>query len=229
MDTQLKGGARLCLLNMALSTALRFCLVARRSLGIIPHQPARSIRWNRRTTSRASSAYSKQEGNALFDILERNKDTEIGKRWNFKDITTIYGYCEQVPLTTFGVYQEYIDRIVNRGEQNLLTADEVVAFAPSSGTTGLMKLVPITQAAIDKFDDADTTLRNLLLSSFFIKESDTLSGKPIQSISRLSESIRELCRGILIATLCRAKLMAFAIVCFSIICSVSVWVEGYIS
>ena len=183
LDTQLKGGARLCLLNMALTTALRCCLVARRSLGIIPRQPARPIRWNRRTTSRAASAYSKQEGNALFDILERNKDTEIGKRWNFEDITTIDGYREQVPLTTYGVYQEYIDRIVNKGEQNLLTADEVVAFAPSSGTTGLMKLVPITQAAIDKFDDADTTLRNLLLSSFFIKESSTPSGMPIQSIS----------------------------------------------
>ena len=64
-----------------------------------------AISWNRRTTSRPASAYSKQEGNALFDILERNKDTEIGKRWNFKDITTIDGYRDQVPLTTFGVYQ----------------------------------------------------------------------------------------------------------------------------
>ena len=207
LDTQLKGGARLCLLNMALTTALRCCLVARRSLGIIPRQPASPIRWNRRTTSRAASAYSKQEGNALFDILERNKDTEIGKRWNFKNTNTVDGYREQVPLTTYGVYQEYINRIVNRGEQNLLTADRVVAFAPSSGTTGLMKLVPITQAAIDKFDDADTTLRNLLLSSFFIKESSTPSACLYKAL--VTESIRELCRGFLLATLCHVKLMAF--------------------
>ena len=156
-----------------------------------------TISWNRRTTSRAASAYSKQESNALFDILERNKVTEIRKRWNFKDITTID------------------------------TADEVVAFAPSSGTTGLMKLVPITQAAIDKFNDADTTLMNLLLSSFFIKENTTPSGMPIQSISIevYKRALQKFPNSYFVP--CEAYGFQPLSACF-FICSVSVWVEGYV-
>ena len=132
---------------------------------------------------RAASVCSQRERNALLDILAKNIDTEIGKRWNFKDIATIDEYCGQVPLTTYDDYRKYIDRIANEGEQNLLTADKVVMFAPSSATTGKMKLIPVTQAAIDKFDNADTTLRNLLLSCFHVKECTTPSGMPIQSIS----------------------------------------------
>ena len=46
---------------------------------------------------RAASVCSQRERNALLDILAKNIDTEIGKRWNFKDIATIDEYCGQGP------------------------------------------------------------------------------------------------------------------------------------
>jgi hypothetical protein len=132
---------------------------------------------------KAASIYTQQQQKALLNILTANCNTEIGRRWNFKEISTIDGFREKIPLTTYNDYKGIIERIANEGEQNLLTADKVVMFAPSSATTGSMKLIPITQTAIDKFENADATVRNLLLSTLYVKEATTPCGMPIESIS----------------------------------------------
>ena len=84
----------------------------------------------------------------LLSILSKNSETEIGKRWNFAGISSVESFQQQVPLTDYDVYRPYIDRIAEHGEQNLLTSDAVIQFAPSSGTTGKMKLIPIADIKI---------------------------------------------------------------------------------
>ena len=57
-------------------------------------------------------------------------------------------FREKVSLTTYEDYRNYIDRIVQNGEKNVLTADKIVYFATTSGTTGKSKLIPIAASTV---------------------------------------------------------------------------------
>ena len=78
----------------------------------------------------------------LSNIISRNKDTEVGKKWNFDSIKTIEDYRNSVPLTDYEVYRPYIERMVEKGEENLLSPDKVIYYSPTSGTTSKSKLFP---------------------------------------------------------------------------------------
>lgn len=78
----------------------------------------------------------------LFDVLSRNKDTEIGKKWKFASISTVQDYRSNVPLTDYEDYRPYVDRMVEKGENNLIVNGKVTYYAPTSGTTSKSKLIP---------------------------------------------------------------------------------------
>lgn len=90
--------------------------------------------------------------NLLLQLVEDNKDTEYGKKYNFKDIKTIEDYKRLVPFSTYDDYEEYIQRMVKNNEKNLITAypkREPVHYALSSGSVGVPKHIPVSQATID--------------------------------------------------------------------------------
>ena len=78
----------------------------------------------------------------LYRIISRNKDTEIGKNLNLSSIKTIEDYRDNVPLTDYEDYRPYIERMVEKGEENLLSPDKVTFYCPTSGTTAKSKLFP---------------------------------------------------------------------------------------
>jgi hypothetical protein len=55
-----------------------------------------------------------------------------------------------LPLTSYDDYLPYIDRIA-AGEENVLTADPVLLFEPSSGSTAASKLIPYTRSLQAEF------------------------------------------------------------------------------
>ncbi|CAF1005500.1 unnamed protein product [Adineta ricciae] len=61
---------------------------------------------------------------------------------------TIDEFRAKVPLTTYDDYRNYIDRMVEDGEKNLLSTDKIVYFNTSSGTTGKIKLIPMTMTML---------------------------------------------------------------------------------
>ena len=61
----------------------------------------------------------------LSNIILHNKDTEIGKKLNFQLIKTLEDYRNNVPLTDYEDYRPYIERMVEKGEDNLLTIDKL--------------------------------------------------------------------------------------------------------
>ena len=77
-------------------------------------------------------------------ILEDNKDTEYGKKYDFANIKTIKDYQEKVPITTYDDYAEYIYRMTEKGEDNLITVYDVNHYAKSSGTMGNPKRIPVS-------------------------------------------------------------------------------------
>lgn len=80
----------------------------------------------------------------LFKVLRGNCKSEIGIKYNFKDIKSIEQFKKQVPLTQYSDYENYIRRMAS-GEKNVLTSEEVEYFGHTSGTTGKQKLIPSTK------------------------------------------------------------------------------------
>lgn len=78
----------------------------------------------------------------LLDLMRRNAGTEYGKRYGFGSVRSLADYQRQVPIITYDDIQGEMDRIV-AGERNVLTAEDPVMFAQTSGTTGKPKLIPV--------------------------------------------------------------------------------------
>ena len=87
----------------------------------------------------------------LQDIIERNTFSEFGQKHNFHDIDSVRAFQSVVPLTTYDDYEPIITDIGNP-DSNILTADEVVCFVPTSGSTSGRKLIPYTETLFDEFE-----------------------------------------------------------------------------
>jgi hypothetical protein len=79
----------------------------------------------------------------LMEILQRNKDTEYGKKYGFGDIRSMADYRKRVPIVSYEDVRPFMDRIT-RGESNVLIAETPVMFNQTSGTTGDAKYIPVT-------------------------------------------------------------------------------------
>ena len=90
-------------------------------------------------------------GELLLRLVRENQDTEYGRKYGFRDIRSYADYAEKVPLSSYEDYEPYIERMLCFNQKNLLTADEVVYYAHTSGTTGASKMIPCTRQALDVF------------------------------------------------------------------------------
>jgi len=79
----------------------------------------------------------------LAGILERNRDTEYGRGFGFGSLRGLEDYQGNVPVVDYEDIRDEIDRMT-RGEKNVLTAEDPVLFAQTSGTTGSPKYIPVT-------------------------------------------------------------------------------------
>ena len=84
----------------------------------------------------------------LLKLINHNKDTVYGKDHKFEEINSIKDFQKQHPVVRHKDIKPYIDRIAE-GEKNILTKDNPMFFAKSSGTTGAPKLVPVTKYLTD--------------------------------------------------------------------------------
>lgn len=80
----------------------------------------------------------------LEKIIERNKDCELGKKYDFENIHTLRDFQEKVPLSTFEDYLPLIDRMVEYNEENVITGSKIIRYCSSSGSVGKPKLQPKT-------------------------------------------------------------------------------------
>ena len=87
----------------------------------------------------------------LMQLLQDNKDTEYGKKYNFANIHSIEDYQKKVPVTRYDDYAEYILRMTENGESNLICAYPVNHYNKSSGTMGNPKKIPMSDRSFDIF------------------------------------------------------------------------------
>lgn len=84
----------------------------------------------------------------LMQIIRDNQNTEYGKKYHFDQIKTVGDYQRLVPLSTFDNYAPYIERMVEKGEKNLITAYPIVQYAETSGSVGVPKKIPVTSRSM---------------------------------------------------------------------------------
>ena len=77
--------------------------------------------------------------------MKVNCKSEIGVKCNFDKVKSIEDFRKQVPLTEYGYYEDYINRMAD-GEKNILINEDVEYFGHTSGTTGKQKLIPSTKS-----------------------------------------------------------------------------------
>lgn len=77
----------------------------------------------------------------LMEIVEKNKDTEYGKKYGFDKIHSIEDYQRMLPLTTYADYADYVERILD-GEENIMMAAKCRRYCTSSGSVGKPKVLP---------------------------------------------------------------------------------------
>lgn len=91
-----------------------------------------------------TSVAAETQEKTLEKIMERNKDCEYGKKYDFANIHSIREYQDKVPLATFEDYAPMIDRMVEKNESNIITSQKVIRYCSSSGSVGKPKLQPKT-------------------------------------------------------------------------------------
>lgn len=102
----------------------------------------------------------------LMTIINDSKDTEYGKKYGFGEIHDAGEYRKRVPLTTYEDYENYIDRMINDGGENLLTSYPVVYYAQTSGTSGKPKYIPVSDKGLEVFRKYSSSLITAVISEF---------------------------------------------------------------
>ncbi|MCD4665002.1 MAG: GH3 auxin-responsive promoter family protein [Bacteroidales bacterium] len=83
-------------------------------------------------------------------LLLNARDTEWGKKYDYKSITKLKEYKERVPVNNYDSLKPFINRL-RKGEQNILWNSEIKLFAKSSGTTSdKSKYIPVSQEALEE-------------------------------------------------------------------------------
>jgi len=102
---------------------------------------------------RAAVRLEQVQRSALRDCLVASRDTEYGQRHRFGAISSVESFQEKVPVTSYEDYLEYVEAIGD-GQPNVLTADPVVMFEVTSGSTAASKLIPVTRSLRSEFQRA---------------------------------------------------------------------------
>ena len=86
----------------------------------------------------------------LAKLVELNKDTAFGRQHGFAGIHGPGCFAEQVPVRDYSSLEPWITRVAH-GEAGVLTAEPVIAFEETGGSTGGSKLVPCTANGLAEF------------------------------------------------------------------------------
>lgn len=86
----------------------------------------------------------------LMELLRKNAGTEYGAKYGFADVTSYEEFAREVPLTVYEDYEPMIREIAN-GRKHVLTAEDVLLFELTSGSTNGKKWIPYTESLKQEF------------------------------------------------------------------------------
>ncbi|QQR59252.1 MAG: GH3 auxin-responsive promoter family protein [Candidatus Melainabacteria bacterium] len=89
----------------------------------------------------------------LSAILKKNKSTKFGLEHGFGQIKTEADFKASVPVRDYESFRPYVEEMM-AGSGNILTAENPIMFATTSGTTGQAKFIPVTQSYMKEYREA---------------------------------------------------------------------------
>ena len=99
----------------------------------------------------------------LKSILEAHRNTAFGRDHGYESIKTPEQFSERVPLYDYYSMQPYFERIHETPNLPIVTADPVIWYVQSSGTSGKPKALPISKSGL-----ADYSRASMLFMMSFI-------------------------------------------------------------
>ena len=86
----------------------------------------------------------------LFNLINGARNTEWGRKYDYKSIETREEFVNRVPLQNYDTLKPYIERMM-QGEENVLWFSEIKWFAKSSGTTSdKSKFIPVSNESLEE-------------------------------------------------------------------------------
>ncbi len=84
----------------------------------------------------------------ILQLLNSARDTEFGKKYDFKSIDSESEFKNRLPLQSYEVIKPYVERL-RKGDTDILWPGEIKWFAKSSATTGdKSKYIPLSAQAL---------------------------------------------------------------------------------
>lgn len=84
----------------------------------------------------------------LKELIFNARNTEFGKKYNFKDIKSYHDFTCSIPIHDYDEIKPYIDRMII-GQQNILWPSNIKWFSKSSGTTHeRSKYIPVSKESL---------------------------------------------------------------------------------
>jgi hypothetical protein len=85
----------------------------------------------------------------LKKLLHKARNTEIGREYDFKSISTYETFASRIPLQKYEDFEPQIERS-RRGENNIFWPTPIKWFAKSSGTTNAKsKFIPVSEDSLE--------------------------------------------------------------------------------
>ncbi len=88
--------------------------------------------------------------NILLQTIKHNHNSGFGKQFNFSKLKTIEDFQRTVPIQGYDEYHLWIDKL-KKGEFNAVTDDAPMILEPTSGSSGISKLIPYTRNLSKQF------------------------------------------------------------------------------
>ncbi|MCH7505637.1 GH3 auxin-responsive promoter family protein [PVC group bacterium] len=98
--------------------------------------------WVKEIEEASKNPFKAQEA-YLLDLMKRNQETAYGKKYHFDHVKSINDFQRYVPLVNYEKVRRYVEEMA-LGEKSILTQENPLLYAMTSGTTGAPKYIPIT-------------------------------------------------------------------------------------
>ena len=127
----------------------------------------------------------------LKEIINKNKNTIFGQKYKFDRIKDYRDFCELVPVCSYEDLAPYIQQIIE-GKTGVLSAEAIVAWEMTGGSTKGAKLIPYTNSGLLAFQ------RSLFpwLADLLQKRSRITNGSTYWSISPVTRQASQTKGGI---------------------------------
>lgn len=115
----------------------------------------------------------------LLSYLHLNKDTEIGRTYDFSAIESIPTYQANIPIIEeYEQLHPHIQKIAS-GHDKVLTNDKVLFFESTSGSSGLSKLIPYNRRLKLEFEK----YAGIWMNELYLSNPKAFHGKSYWSLS----------------------------------------------